>query len=85
MHELHAHHTAKVFPQAVVGITLSELGCDWPLVGSLCAMAVALFVVVILLSVFYKFQGELKLLLYIKFGWRPLDRKDDRIQGKVSV
>ena len=68
-----------------MGITRSEFGCDWPLVEISGAMVVALFAVVVLLLVFYKFRGELKLLLYIKFGWRPLDRKDDRIHGKVSM
>ena len=85
IHKLHAHNTTKLFPQAMVGITLAEFGCDWPLVEIWGAMVVALFAVVILLLVFFKFRGELKLLLYIKFGWRPLDRKDDRILGKVSM
>ena len=74
-----------VLLQAVVGISRSELGCDWPLAEIFGATTGSLLVALVLLFVSFKYWGELKMLLYITFGWRPLDKKDNHIIGKVSI
>ena len=72
--------------QAVVDISRSELDCSFPVIEAvLGSIAAVMFLSLVLLVVGFKFRGEIKIILYMKLGLRPFDKKDDNIRGKVSV
>ena len=69
----------------MVDISRGELDCSFPVDEVLGSIAAVLFLSLVLLVVGFKFRGEIKIILYMKLGMRPFDKKDDNIRGKVSV
>ena len=69
----------------MVDISRSQLNCDWPLNEIFGSLSAVLFAVIILLLVYFKFREELKILLYMMLGWRPFAKRNDNVDGKVSI
>ena len=57
-----------------------------PMIVGVGTAAGLLAMVMIAMVVFYKFRGEIKIILYFKLGWKPFDRSDDSdILDKVEM
>ena len=71
--------------QAVVDISHGEPDCSFPTDKVLGSIVAILFLSLVLLVVGFKFRCEIKIILYMKLGLRPFDKKDDNICGKASA
>ena len=74
--------------QTVIEIADVEFVCVtdmFPIIVSVSTVAAILALILIVLLLIYKYRGEIKIILYMKFGWHPFDCSDDSdIIGKVS-
>ena len=84
------HHGMVPFfsSQPVIEVPNADFVCirdTGPVLISVGSLAGFLVVLVVTVSVVYKFRGEIKIILYFKCGWRPFDRSDDAdILDKVT-
>ena len=61
----------------------SEYVCEISQAGILAiSMAVFIVVATVLLVMLYYWRGEIRLLLYVHFNWRPFDKSDDKDKEK---
>ena len=74
--------------QTVIEVPDAEFVCVTdlvPIIVSVSTVAAILALILVSLLLIHKYRGEIKVILYMKFGWHPFDSTDDTdIVGKVS-
>ena len=73
--------------QTIIEVPDAEYVCvvdSFPIILSVSIVAAILALALVSLLLIYKYRGEIKIILYMKFRWHPFDCSDDTdIVGKV--
>ena len=76
-----------MFLQVIIEVPDADFVCfidTIPIIVSVSTVAAILVLILVSLLLTYKYRGEIKLILYMKFRWHPFDCSDDTdIMGKV--
>ena len=82
------HIYVCMFSQTIIEVPDAEFVCvvgSFYIIVSVSTVAAILALALVSLLLVTKYRGEIKIILYMKFGWHPFDCSDDTdIVGKVG-